>query len=196
MNIDRVELGKWLNLRSQVEIIDQISFPLTSSAEEFSTLESRLNLRLPSGYRLFCQTFGRGRFGYDWILIEAPKLDDLEMLLRSNEEIIFAYKYRFEDENKEEVVSLLDRSFVFASCNQVIFLFSQEASKDLNLAWKIHAIDDDGNLHDFGQNFFEFVRDCCLGNKVEEEFPEMLVFMISAGMTTDEVISNRFTPVS
>jgi hypothetical protein len=171
-----------------------------STEEDISALEARTGLRFPEGYADFCQIFGKGYFGDDWIHFDVPKRENIESYLRSNSEIVDAYSIgivdnpNFEDIQKQELISLLERSWIFGFGNQVLFLFSQEVYGELNLTCKIYAFDYDLNLYDLGRDFFAFLEEVCLGERIKEDFPELLESMLPLDKTIDQIKTRTFTP--
>ncbi|MEL7377440.1 MAG: hypothetical protein AAFN65_10805, partial [Bacteroidota bacterium] len=131
-------------------------------------------------------------FGNSWIGIQSPYEKDVAAGVRSDKDLINIQKAQFED--FPEIVSILDRSWVLGGRGQMIFLLAQEKAVQPDSLCTIYAIDDDGGIYDFGQSFFEFVRDSCLGKRIVNEFPRLLNFMLPEDTTADQVILNTFTP--
>ncbi|NJN20719.1 MAG: SMI1/KNR4 family protein [Leptolyngbya sp. RL_3_1] len=194
-------LKKLNEIFSKVKITREILHSEISTEEDIFELESRLNLRFPEGYKEFCRFFGSGYFGKDWICIDVPKRGSLEKHLRSNHEIIDAYKMGIEDDldaedsEKSALISLLERSWIFGFGNQTLFLFSQENSEEQDPGCKIYAFNYDLNLYDLGQNFFDFLRGFCLGDGMARGFSQLISSMVPLDQTIDQIRVKTFTPL-
>ena len=186
------KIRKWEILLSQVKL-ECGFFPLQISTEKaLRTFELAFPFSLPEDYKLFAQRMGCGTFGDSWISIDTPyELDVLEGV-KSDKAQIDIYKDQFEE--FPEIVSILDRSWCFAGRGQMFFTLSKKLLSVGDSSYEIYAIDDDGHICFIGESFFDFVKDCCLGRRILEEFPQLIKHMVPIDRKFDQVVKSTFTP--
>lgn len=178
-------LEKWRKLLREIEVTLEINDePLHLNEEQLLDFESQAGVMLPSGYKEFCQIFGRGGFCDDLVQwsIDCPDLKDIEGHLISSADIIAAQKSSLSQcKNRDlvEVQRLLDSAYLFGMGPSIILIFDLRTYSELDESYDIYAIDDDGRFYKVGRDFFEFIRDFCMGTKAEEEFLELLMGMLA-----------------
>ncbi|MEL6397493.1 MAG: SMI1/KNR4 family protein [Cyanobacteria bacterium J06626_4] len=190
---------KWKALLSQVKIVsseqpvENNSSWATCSFEDFLEFKHKTQFPFPEDFRLFCQTFGSGRFGNKWILILAfPSFDNIDEHIASHREILDAFRESLG--HLPSSVSILDKSYPFAIYDQILFLFTKE--EDPNKKCMITAVnDDDEKIYDMGEDFFLFVKDYCLNKKIKKDFPELFSAIFSDSKMFEQVVSRTFTPL-
>ena len=190
---------KWNALLSQVKIVssewpvENDSSLVTCSLEDFLEFKNKTRFPFPEDFGLFCQTFGSGRFGKKWILILAfPGFDNIDAHIAGHREILEAFKESFE--HLPKTVSILEKSYPFASYDQILFVFTKEEGSSEKCM--INAVnDDDGKVYDMGEDFFLFVRDYCLSTKIKRDFPELLSAIFSDSEMFEQVVLRIFTPL-
>lgn len=167
------DLEKWITLLTQIEVIGE---PSPLSAEQLLYFELRAGVTLPSGYKEFCQVFGDGVFGRNMFSIECPKTEDVKGQLISHAEIIAACKFaKSASEYPLEIKILLDSAYLIGfGEGYVLFVLDLRTYSESDQSYDIYAFDDNGHFYKVGRDFFEFVRDFCMGTKAEEDFPELL----------------------
>ncbi|MEG4964018.1 MULTISPECIES: SMI1/KNR4 family protein [unclassified Microcoleus] len=147
----------------------------TLTEDQIQKFESQAGLILPEGYREFCQVFGSEKFGKDGFFIDVPDIDDIEGHLDENESLLDSCK----DSSlwSSEVKELLDNSYLFGGgCGLVACIFDLRTYREQDRSYDIYGVNCN---HDFtchlGRDFFEFVRDICIGERAKAEFPELLL---------------------
>lgn len=170
-------MEKWEHLLAQLEILScgQEIF----SEEELRNAEAKAGFVFPLEYKRFCQVFGTGMFGQfigiscptDYWLessrvqLEAIRYDILNLSSNEQSQIM----------NMDPILELLDAAFIFGDDSGAhVALWDLRTYSESDLSYDIYwmASDEfDGNIYRIGRNFFEFVRDFCLGNKAYEILP-------------------------
>ncbi|MGD1943706.1 MAG: SMI1/KNR4 family protein [Leptolyngbyaceae cyanobacterium] len=190
---------KWKSLLREVQINPSLVWrgakPHCCTSEIFFEFEHKSGFSFPEEFRFFCQIFGRGRFGNDWILISrCPAAEDLNEQLDDDVDIIETLKLQFE--GSADTLSILNQSYYFGCCNQVSFLFTKEVVEGQpNFCHRIYAMDDNGNFYNMGIDFFQFVKKYCLGEGIGQDFPQLLKFMVPAGRNKEQMVLNAFTSI-
>ena len=195
------DINNWVSLLSEVDIlrssisqVESVSH-ITSEDDDFSAYEARVQVRFTEDYKAFCQTFGDGCFGNGWISILAPDKNKMETQLADQEDIFYVFEGHLCCRGNSEFVPTLDESYLFGIAQGVIFVFGRDTGKDRSLNSDIYAIDESGNLYDFGKDFLGFVKDCCLGKGIEKKFPRLLDCMVPLDKTINQLVAPTFTPL-
>ena len=171
-------MQKWQKLLKILEVIR------TSQAEiltevDLSRVEIERHLILPTDYKDFCQTFGSGIFG-DFIAIHCPSsqlFSRSNLAIKSIKEQIRKYPSKNTQWDRE-LESLLDSALMFGHDDRANIVFwdlrsYKSSDKSYDIYWaKVDEFDD--NIYKVGRDFFDFVREFCLGIKAFEILPEEL----------------------
>ena len=166
----------WLNLLAQIEIIELPSGSDIWTQEELSQFEKETDIILPQNYKEYCQVFGSGQFG-DYMTIYAPYPHLSSMSLENIKEDIaeFPDPEHGKMMNVESLKQLLNCAFVFGGNPMSDTVFwdlrtysDSDKSYDIYLA---NADCFDGGIYLVGRDFYEFVRDFCLGLKSYKFLP-------------------------
>lgn len=176
-------LQEWRALLMTLEVTGEFEQPATMNANELAEAEMRIGISLPTSYKEFCQVFGSGILG-NGVKIQCPfpgALDlpgSLEGLL--DELQLFPSKDLEYDKNLEE---LLNHSLGFGDddgANMAIWDLRSysELDESYDIYWIPNDLLDDDTIYLIGRDFFEFVRDFCLGTKSAEIFPDSTDFLI------------------
>ena len=166
----------WLNLLAQIEIIELPSGSDIWTQEELSQFEKETDIILPQNYKEYCQVFGSGQFG-DYMTIYAPYPYLSSMSLENiKEEIVeFPEPQHGKKMNVESLNELLNSAFVFGTnsiCDIAFWDLRTYSDSDRN--YDIYFANSDyfgGDIYLLGRDFYEFVRDFCLGLKSYEVLP-------------------------
>ena len=152
---------------------------------QLKDFESQTGLILPQGYREFCQVFGAGKFGLERsFFIDNPDIDDIEAQLGSNQCILEAckgnleaYKGNYYSSRSNEIDELLDNAYLFGGGSGLVaFVFDLRTYNEQDSSYDIYGINCDSDFVCYlGRDFFEFVRDICIGERAQAEFPELLL---------------------
>lgn len=196
MNNERID--KWVSLLSEVEMLpssisqgEPIS-TINSENDDFIAYEARTGIRFSEDYKAFCKTFGQGCFGNGWISIYASNKNTIDDQIAHQKDVFYAFESYLHYGGNTEFVPTLNESYFFGALQGVIFIFSKDALEKESLYSHIYAIDEDGNIYDFGKDFFEFVKTCCLNKEIERRFPSLLIHMVSLDMTIDQLVAPMF----
>ncbi|MEM6434920.1 MAG: hypothetical protein AAF773_13880 [Cyanobacteria bacterium P01_D01_bin.115] len=81
-----------------------------------------------------------------------------------------------------------------ASYDQILFLFTKEEGPSEKCI--INSInDDDGKVYGMGEDFFIFVRDYRLSQKIKRDFPELFSAIFSDSEMFEQVVLRTFAPL-
>lgn len=182
-----------MKIVSSEQPVENDSSLATCSFEDFLSFKHKTQFPFPEDFGLFCQTFGSGRFGNEWILILAfPDFDKIDEYIASHRKILETFRESFG--HLLNNASILDKSYSFASYEQILCLLIKE--EDPSEKCIINAVnDDDGKIYDTGEDFFLFVRDYYLGKKIKKDFPELFSALFSDSETFEQIVSRTFTPL-
>jgi hypothetical protein len=165
---------KWQDLFATIEIIqnfdDGIEIP---DEREIEIFEEQTRIVLPIDYKYFCGIFGTGRFTSDLMIYCLPssKSSDIVLTAIKNEIDMFPHgQNRFME--VDDIKNLLDSALMFGdtSCAD-IFFWDLKTYNALDCSYDIYWADGDvfdGYIRKIGRDFFEFVRDFCIGDKFLE----------------------------
>lgn len=158
MEIDN--LDKWRELLSHIKLNGKIK---TASIEELSRYEMETGFTLPKDYKEYCQVFGTGIFDHNSFQIEAPP-----WRLMPDPDRIDACKNAYD--YPTEVVELLNSAHVFGIAESyVFFFFDSRTYSEEDESYDIYGIGDGLNaVYKLTRDFFEFIRDYCIGTKAEK----------------------------
>ncbi len=185
---------KWYALLAQLEIFDYENQLVTQ--EYLQNFEKEQGIILPGAYKDFCQIFGQGLFG-DFVFIYNPDdgmLDNSSLLLHDLKDKLHsepAEKFK-KVMSVKSINRLLDRAFIFAEYRDYIAIWDLRSYKEIDDSYDIYWLSStrfDDNIYYICRDFFEFVRDYCLGLKVYELLPESM-------WPLPYMLSHTFTPVS
>lgn len=168
-------LEKWKLLFNQVEVLlEYTAGPSILNEAQLLDFESRASLILPEEFKEFCQVFGDGKFGSNMFFIEIPDIEDVKGQLISNEIILDSCKGSFSWSS--EVKELLESAYLFGGGdNFVSFIFDLRTYSEQDKSYDIYGVACRAGLTRYlGRDFFEFVRDFCIGEQAKE-VPELLV---------------------
>ncbi|MGB8689037.1 MAG: SMI1/KNR4 family protein [Microcoleus sp.] len=149
----------------------------TLTEDQLQKFESEVGFILPQGYREFCQVFGAGRFGWDGFFVNCPDVDDIEGHLGENESLLESCKYNDISEWSSEIKELLNNAYLFGGGGGLVaFIFDLRTYREEDRSCDIYGVDSSNNfICHLGRDFFEFIRDICIGDRAKEEVPELLL---------------------
>ncbi|GAP93618.1 hypothetical protein NIES2104_01250 [Leptolyngbya sp. NIES-2104] len=152
-----------------------------------------MQIKLPVGYKEFCQMFGNGCFGESFVCIDCPSLQYLRIQSISNSEIIEAAKslFRLNPDYDPTVQELLGNAYVFGlGVSGTIFIFDLRTYDQTDEQYDVYAIDDDGHAYKVDRDFYSFIENFCLGTALEN-FQQLFRIMTYEM----EYPVNRFTAI-
>jgi hypothetical protein len=176
----------WQSLLGQLEIIEssaeeygisQADFQYdVMSIEECNFIERMIDVAFPESYKEFCQVFGSGCFGNDFMAIQCPnnfylnslnpsKLNCIRHSGGSSSHTIFGH---------QELMNLIDSAFVFGGYDYFTVFWDIRTYKHEDDSYDIYwALDEcfQGEIFKVGRDFSEFIREFCLGNGLLEFLP-------------------------
>jgi SMI1 / KNR4 family (SUKH-1) len=169
---------QWRELLSTLHVTEEEGTEL-SSEHDLSNFELEFNVRLPSGYKHFCQIFGTGLIG-DFLRIYCPSRN-----LVGSQEVIMGMAEQLRDhpsgnaKRDQEYIELLNLSLGFADdFGNVMFSWDLRTFSELDNSYDIYcgvweSPDEDDPIL-VGRDFFEFIQDFCLGRRAYEILPDSL----------------------
>lgn len=125
----------------------------------------------------------------------APNRRKLEIQIADQEDAFYAFSGYLAGRSNSGFAAALDKSYLFGAYQDVLFVFCQGAGKDQDLNSHIYAIDEGGYISDFGQDFFGFIKNCCLDKGIDKKFPRLLDYMVPIDETIDQLVAPTFTPL-
>lgn len=150
----------------------------TLTEAQLSDFESQTGLILPQGYREFCQVLGAGGFGLGGFFVDGPQLDNIGANLNSNQGILGACleTFKYDSPESSEIEELLNNAYLFGGApGRISLIFDLRTYREQDRSYDIYAIGCEDPFSCYlGRDFFEFVRDICMGDLAQEEFPELL----------------------
>ena len=168
----KIMIEKWQNLLAQLEILENKGWGIWSE-ERLLAFEAKTGITLPADYKDFFQVFGKGMFG-NYCRISLPNNSRTEMLLTEIDELYDSVASPTMD--KISLENLVTNSLIFGNTVHSHLIFwdlrtysERDRSYDIYFGDIIYA-----DIHQVGRNFFEFVRDFCLGMKSYEVLPEWM----------------------
>jgi len=147
------------------------------SLEELESFEREKNIILPDSYKDFCQVFGTGCFGEEFITIQCPsnywinhvnpaKIDSMLTSIQSspNNDI----------RGQREILELLGSAFIFGGQDYFSVFWDIRTFNKADHSYDIYwALDEpyEGEIYKVGRHFLSFIQDSCLGNGLSEYLP-------------------------
>jgi WD40 repeat protein len=177
LNTGLHKMQKWQALFAQLEVFNEGQDILTQ--EELVAFETKTGLILPTEYKKFCQVFGLGWVG-ESIRIFCPtsspqySIDNIKYTVNSSPPFVSVEEIE-KNMKRSQIISLLENAFAFGDDGGAhVAFFDLKSYSESDLSCDIYwatCPDFDGNIILVGRNFFEFVRDFCLGTSSYEILP-------------------------
>jgi len=187
MEADMVERWRVLLRSCKVEGTDS-SF---NTRQDVDLLEGEMGIKLPNAYKEFCEVFGSGLFG-GFIAIFCPNSVGSMVDVRNQAGTLGALREQmileenqggvaWDDETvtKDKAKLVLANAFVFGSNpNAHAFLWDLQSYRESEDSCDIYLVptDDVHSMRLVGTDFYEFIKDFCLGAKANEVLPDNLNF--------------------
>jgi SMI1 / KNR4 family (SUKH-1) len=173
---------QWRELLSALHVTEEEETEMFSD-EDLSNFELEFNVKLPSGYKHFCQIFGTGCVG-SFLRIYCPSrnlVGSQEVLMGMAEQL---REYPSTDIKRDQnYIELLNSSLRFGDdFGSAILLWDLRTFSELDNSYDIYYAawespeDDDPIL--IGRDFFEFIQSFCLGKKAYESLPSSLHYVL------------------
>jgi hypothetical protein len=182
-----INLTIWENLLKGTTWLDP---PNRLTEQEFHSVTKPYSFNIPSGYKEFYLTFGRCSFvdsiGGDYLDMYLNDFDlsitYLSFLRDSLERLIRDYP----NEDFTFYKTLLGNCFNFAgSSDAQFYLWDLKSYSPKDNSYDIYLVRiDSPDIFLVGRDFFTFVKDYCLGNKLHMSLPEGEIQMRIAGITS------------
>lgn len=184
--LNEAELEDFVSQQGFVWPKDSLSILTESQLKDF---ESQTGFTLPKGYQEFCQVLGSGGFGSDGFFIDCPELEDIEGLLGSNQSILGACieACQYSSSRSNEIEELLKNAYLFGGApGRVSLIFDLRSYREEDRSYDIYGVGCEETFSCYlGRDFFELVRDICIGDRAQKEFPELL-YGVPSGIDKDE----------
>jgi hypothetical protein len=164
--MENYDLDRWKNLLSQVKLDGN---PKPASIEDILVYEKELDFTLPKAFKEYYQVFGAGIYDHNSFSIEAPPTN-----LMPDPDRIEACKNAYE--YSKEIIEILDSAHVFGIADSyVFFFFDSRTYSEEDQSYDIYGIGDgQDSIYKLTRDFFEFIRDYCIGTKAEN-YPDLIV---------------------
>jgi hypothetical protein len=178
-------LEKWKSLLKQTEIrslstLEVIQYNsqtklCTLTLEQLNEFERKSEIILPEGYKEYYQIFGSGMFGKNQFRITSLRIEDIEGQLSEGLHSLELSKEAYE--YPQGVVDIFENSYLFG-CGSAYtsFVFDLRTFDKSDNSYDIYGLGDNINyVYFLGRDFFDFIKDICLGKRANKEFPGLLV---------------------
>ncbi len=174
-------IRKWQLLFDQLEVIEDLSTKKALDLASLFTFEDENKIILPLEYKNFCQVFGCGIFG-GFVRIKCPTPNlvshwqAIRETLKQDLRQFPAKKSKLKED--EKIVDFLDNAFVFGDdIGDNLLVWDLRTYRKLDQSYDIYwmnanFVNDDTGIYRIGRDFFEFIRDFCLGTQSYEVLPE------------------------
>ncbi|HEY9852824.1 MAG TPA: SMI1/KNR4 family protein [Leptolyngbyaceae cyanobacterium] len=172
-------LENWQALLAQLKVFESDESQEIWQPEQLKLFELETGIILPEQYKEFCQVFGTGMFG-DYMRIYCPNIYMSNLFINSVKDDVnnFPDPSHGKIMDVESLKKLLEFAFMFGDnpSSDIVFwdLSSYSKSDD---SYDIYIANSDcfaGDIHKIGRNFYEFIRDFCLGTRSYELLPESM----------------------
>jgi len=171
-------LSKWTELLTELSVYGNSEDIQRLDQGDFDAFESQNNVRLPQDYKYFCQVFGTCKLG-DFIFVYCPT----KYLVYSQEDIdgmieqIFMFSSTDNSQRDENYIQLLQSSFKFADDGIGAIIFwdlrtYSEVDDSYDIYWAGWEIPESEDPVLIGRDFYEFVKEFCLGQKSYKVLPD------------------------
>lgn len=172
----------WLDLMANLDIVEhpEVSFP-----EEILEFEQTAGFILPEQYKEFCMVCGGMYFEKTEISILQVGFYDVQTYLDEDFEkrdICISY-----NDGQYEMQELVQNSRLFGRGSGYIFLiWDLRTYRENDKSYDIYLLRDWGNgtmdALNLGRNFYAFVRDYCIGQKINREFADLLSLEVDSDL--------------
>lgn len=172
-------LEKWQALIAQLEVHESSNNQEIWIPEDFQAFEAETGIILPDSYRGFCQVFGTGLLG-DYMRIYCPNtyLSNVTIEAIKNEISQFLDPMYSKVMDVRSISKLLDSAFVFGdNASADVVFWDLRTYRESDKSYDIYLANSDcfdGEIHQVGREFYEFICDFCLGMKSYEVLPESM----------------------
>jgi hypothetical protein len=167
---------------------------------DLELFESEAGHKLPSEYKKYLEVFGAGGFGLDGFRIDCPNVYNIDAFLGGNVSILESCLETFKIDKKwtSKLQGLLENSYIFGDgSNKVEFVFDLRTWSNIDQSYDIYGLNfSTCCFFQIGRDFFEFVRDCCIGEKIRREFPDLIYLGEREDDSELHSRSNVFIPFS
>ena len=177
---------KWQTLIKETQLIGLENS--TCCSEDFERAEREIGVKFPDGYQAFCNVFGSGMFG-GFVEIYCPcslNIGNFSLPVEGlKAELLWERERQAQgapgtsDVKLDLVETLLSNAFVFGTDpNAHEILWDLGSYQDSDQSCDIYLIpsDDLEQTTLIGRDFYEFVRDFCLGSKAQKVLPPRINF--------------------
>jgi hypothetical protein len=191
-----LNLEKWHRLMKTVEIwLGHPDEPPRyksiecTSEEILSRIEQLTGNIFPVEYKEYCLTFGQGYFYTGEINVDSPPIEAnyLDDYIESQIDIVSAWEldekeaadlYSIQSPSRLDIQNLSRTCSCIGGMDCSLLLLDNRTYSDLDKSCDIYFLCDGLGEFYLGRSFFEFVRDCCLGEKLRDILPESHLEMI------------------
>ena len=185
---------KWNVLIAKLSVNTECS--KISSAENFMSLEQKLNIKFPEDYQYFCQVLGSGTlddFLHIYCLNEDLVVEGQEVVEYMIEKINYGVQHRalvdstspeaaeHINRDDESYIKLLNSALIFGNYNgEIVFFWDRRTYNPIDDSYDIYCYSQDipdGDIPvKLGRDFTDFICDFCYGQLpcqlIPEVFPE------------------------
>jgi SMI1-KNR4 cell-wall len=178
-------LNKWQELLNSVEFSPDFNLkPI--DREVIDNCEAELGIKFPEDYKDYCQVFGEVDYGKE-IAITTADVDTVRNSRQQCQDILDSYEEG--DYSKSGWANVLvmrrvsESGFVFGSSpNAIDFGFDLSTYSEIDKSCDIYMIyycDGDPIIWNIGRDFYSFIKDCCLGTKLDgDSVPRRMIKLL------------------
>jgi SMI1 / KNR4 family (SUKH-1) len=147
-----------------------------NSLEELDEFEKNSGIKLPEKYKEYCQNIGAFTFNETKLTVFNIDFDNLEDIIE--EDIDIRETFTLYKEEFPEAQELLRNSFRFGmGYNLILLLFDLRTYSEIDRSYDIYILKDrnvDMPMIKLGRDFYLFIKDYCMGQKMTKEFADLL----------------------
>jgi SMI1-KNR4 cell-wall len=157
-------MEKWIELFQSLTNLSDGEADL-KTPEEIAKMEADLNIIFPSGYKEFCQVFGSCSIGFMRIICSSDYANWIYM------KSLEMSRSEFPGVSPILSDSIFDSCYVFGcDLGDYWVLWDLRTYSEHDKCYDIYLTDTEQELIKIGRDFFEFIKDFCLGEKARDIF--------------------------
>jgi hypothetical protein len=165
---------------AQLNEIDDIALQFSRiNQAELEQFEFKVGYKLPLEYKNYLQIFGAGGFSSDGFRVHCPDVYNIDAFVGGNVSILESCKLAFQYNKRwtNRLQDLIENSYIFGDrdSDEVEFVFDLRTWSNNDQSYDIYGLNFSSCCYfQIGRDFFEFVRDCCIGKRIRRDFPDLI----------------------
>jgi hypothetical protein len=180
-------LTEWEDLLNSLNLT---GLACVSSEQEISEFEEKCGFKVPESYKNYCRIFGHGTFkDKDLAIYEIGPISWIDAVILESFSIREA---QFTDDELPLAIHLKDHGFYIGIAEDICFFWDLGSCQSSDDEYDIYArTESDNGLYKVGRNFFQFIRDFCIGQVGTRDFPGLI--FLPTDENNNPLNTNEFT---